>query len=512
MTFGIVDGLRTLDLGNPGEMRAHLNDLVLAGRKRATAGLMADYRDADEQTELPGERLVLVDDDGGRVATVEVERVEVRRLAEVPWEFAQAEGEGFTSVEDWQRGHREFWGAGGVEVTADTEVVLVWFRLVRGTQTTAIHAGQAPDPATGAVSVPIYATSTYAQDGVGVMRTGLGQGYDYSRSGNPTRTALQECLAELEGGTHGFTFASGMAAQDTLVRALLRPGDHVVIPDDAYGGTYRLFDRVLRRWGVDTTPVPLDDHAAVAAAFTDATRLLWVETPTNPLLTVADIRALSDEAHRRGARIVVDSTFATPALQRPLDLGADVVMHSTTKYLSGHSDVVGGALVVRDEELAEVLGFHQNAIGAVNGPFDAFLTLRGVKTLGVRMDRHCDNAESVVDLLVDHPNVGTVFYPGLVGHRGHEVAARQMARYGAMVSFTVRGGAAAAARVCSRTRLFTLAESLGGVESLIELPGQMTHASVHGSPLEVPDDLVRLSVGIESVEDLVDDVRWALRE
>lgn len=511
MTFGIVDGLRTLDLGTPGEMRTHLNDLVLAGRKRATAGLLTEYQGADEQPEVPGERLVLVDDDGARVATVEVERVEIRRLADVGWEFAEAEGEGFTSVEHWRRAHREFWRDAGVDVGDDAEVVLVWFRLVRGTQTVAIHAGQAPDPATGAVSVPIYATSTYAQDGVGVMRTGLGQGYDYSRSGNPTRTALQECLAELEGGTQGFTFASGMAAQDTLVRAVLRPGDHVVIPDDAYGGTYRLFDRVLRRWGIDITPVALDDLAQVRAAFTDDTRLLWVETPTNPLLTVADIRALADEAHRRGARVVVDSTFATPALQRPLDCGADVVLHSTTKYLSGHSDVVGGALVVRDDELADVLAFHQNAIGAVNGPFDAFLTLRGVKTLGVRMDRHCDNAEAVVDLLIGHPSVDQVFYPGLAGHRGHEVATRQMARFGAMVSFTVRGGASAAVQVCSRTRLFTLAESLGGVESLIEVPGQMTHASVHGSPLEVPDNLVRLSVGIESVGDLVDDVRWALR-
>jgi cystathionine gamma-synthase len=378
-----------------------------------------------------------------------------------------------------------------------------------GLDTLAVHAGQPPDPATGAVNVPIYATSTYAQDDVGRLRTGLGAGYDYSRSGNPTRTALEECLAALEGGTRALAFASGMAAEDTLLRAVLQPGDHVVIPDDAYGGTYRLFARVLDRWGVTFTPAPVDDPDVIRAATTEKTRVVWLETPTNPLLTVADIAAAAEVARASAALLVVDSTFATPALQRPLELGADVVLHSTTKYLGGHSDVVGGALVVREDDLAERLAFHQNAMGAVPGPFDAFLTLRGIKTLGVRMQRHCDNAEAVVALLEDHPAVDTVFYPGLPGHRGHACAAAQMARFGAMVSFTVSSGEAAA-EVCRRTRLFTLAESLGGVESLIEVPGAMTHASAAGSPLEVPDRLVRLSVGIETVEDLLADLRGAL--
>ena len=378
-----------------------------------------------------------------------------------------------------------------------------------GLDTLAVHAGQPPDPATGAVNVPIYATSTYAQDDVGRLRTGLGAGYDYSRSGNPTRTALEECLAALEGGTRALAFASGMAAEDTLLRAVLKPGDHVVIPDDAYGGTYRLFARVLDRWGVTFTPAPVDDPDVIRAATTEKTRVVWLETPTNPLLTVADIAAAAEVARASAALLVVDSTFATPALQRPLELGADVVLHSTTKYLGGHSDVVGGALVVREDDLAERLAFHQNAMGAVPGPFDAFLTLRGIKTLGVRMQRHCDNAEAVVALLEDHPAVDTVFYPGLPGHRGHACAAAQMARFGAMVSFTVSSGEAAA-EVCRRTRLFTLAESLGGVESLIEVPGAMTHASAAGSPLEVPDRLVRLSVGIETVEDLLADLRGAL--
>jgi cystathionine gamma-synthase len=360
------------------------------------------------------------------------------------------------------------------------------------------------------VNVPIYASSTYAQDGVGALRTGLGTGYDYSRSGNPTRTALQECLAALEGGAHGFAFASGMAAEDTLLRALLRPGDHVVIPDDAYGGTYRLFARVLARWGLDFTPAAVDDLAAVAAAMTPRTRLVWLETPTNPLLTVADIAAVAGLAHDAGALVVVDNTFATPALQQPLRLGADAVLHSTTKYLGGHSDVVGGAVVVDDDDLAERLGFHQNAMGAVPGPFDAFLTLRGVKTLGVRMERHCANAAAVAALLLEHPRVRSVLYPGLPEHPGHQVAARQMTGFGGMVSFTLDTAEQAHA-VSERTRLFTLAESLGGVESLVEVPGQMTHLSVAGSPLEVPATLVRLSVGIEAIEDLLDDLRSALR-
>jgi cystathionine gamma-synthase len=512
MTFPMVDGLRTMELGSPGRMRAWLNDLVLAGRKTATAGLVEEYDAEAEPPEQVGERLVLVDDNGARRGVIVVERVERRRMADVDWEFAHAEGEGFTSVENWASSHREFWAADGYEVGDDTEVELVWFRLERGLDTIAIHAGQQPDPATGAVNVPIYATSTYAQDGVGAMRTGLGTGYDYSRSGNPTRTALQECIAALEGGRHALAFASGMAAEDTLLRALLKPGDHVVIPDDAYGGTYRLFARVLARWGLRFTPVALDDLAAVAAALEPDTALVWAETPTNPLLTVADIAALADLAHGAGALLVVDNTFASPALQRPLTQGADVVLHSTTKYLGGHSDVVGGAVVVDEQSLAESLSFHQNAMGAVPGPFDAFLTLRGIKTLGVRMDRHCDNAERVVEMLAEHPKVRQVLYPGLPGHRGHDVAVRQMSRFGAMVSFTVDGGAEAAAEVCSRTRIFTLAESLGGVESLIELPGAMTHVSVSGSSLEVPADLVRLSVGIESVADLLDDLAGALSD
>jgi cystathionine gamma-synthase len=377
---------------------------------------------------------------------------------------------------------------------------------VTGFATRAIHAGQEPDPATGSVIVPIHATSTYAQDGVG----GLRAGYEYSRTGNPTRSALQTCLAELEGGRHGRAFASGMAATDALLRATCRPGDHIVIPDDAYGGTYRLVDTVFRQWGVEYTAVALDDVDAVRDAVRPATRLIWCETPTNPLLGIADIAALAGVAHDAGARLVVDNTFASPYLQTPLGLGADVVVHSTTKYLGGHSDVVGGALVTDDGELDGQLAFLQNSAGAVPGPFDAWLTLRGLKTLEVRMQRHCDNAERVVDALRAHPRVIGVRYPGLPEHPGHGVAAKQMRRFGGMVSFRVRGGVEAALQVCRRTRLFTLAESLGGVESLIEHPGRMTHASVAGSQLEVPDDLVRLSVGIEDVDDLVTDLRQAL--
>ena len=383
-----------------------------------------------------------------------------------------------------------------------------------GFETLAIHAGQEPDPTTGAFVPPIYQVSTYAQDGVG----GLRNGYEYSRSGNPTRTALQECLAALEdpagaaaGTTRGMAFASGLAAEDTLLRTVLEPGAHVVIPDDAYGGTFRLFAKVLERWGVEHTPARLTDVDAVAAAVQPGrTRVVWVETPTNPLLRVADIAALADVAHAAGALLVVDNTFASPYLQQPLLLGADVVVHSTTKYLGGHSDVVGGALVAADPELAERLAYHQNAMGAVAGPFDAWLTLRGVKTLAVRMDRHCANARAVVDVLRDHPKVVEVFYPGLEGNDGHHVAVKQMRDFGGMVSFRVSGGEEAAVAVCDRARLFTLGESLGGVESLIEHPGRMTHASVAGSPLEVPADLVRLSVGIETVEDLVADVVQAL--
>ncbi|HEV3356170.1 MAG TPA: cystathionine gamma-synthase [Pseudonocardiaceae bacterium] len=375
-----------------------------------------------------------------------------------------------------------------------------------GFATRAIHAGQAPDPTTGSVIVPIYATSTYAQDGVGGTRGG----YEYSRTANPTRTALEECLASLEGGAHARAFASGMAASDVLIRATCRPGDHLIIPDDAYGGTFRLVDKVLSHWGIEHTPVKLSDIAAVRAAIRPNTRLIWCETPTNPLLNIADIAALAGVAHEAGARLVVDNTFASPYLQQPLELGADVVVHSATKYLGGHSDVVGGAVVTSEQELIEQVAFLQNGGGAVPGPFDAWLTLRGVKTLAVRMERHCDNAERVVDFLTGHAKVTRVFYPGLADHPGHEVAAKQMARFGGMVSFTVAGGVDAALAVCARTKVFTLAESLGGIESLIEHPGRMTHASTEGSALEVPADLVRLSVGIEDATDLVEDLREAL--
>ncbi|MGQ0463734.1 MAG: cystathionine gamma-synthase [Sporichthyaceae bacterium] len=376
----------------------------------------------------------------------------------------------------------------------------------QGFSTRAIHAGQEPDPTTGAVVPPIYAVSTYKQDGVG----GLRGGYEYSRSANPTRTALEECLAAIEGGTRGLAFASGLAATDTLLRTICSPGDHVLIPGDAYGGTYRLFARVHERWGLQYTPVPLGDLAAVRAAMAPNTRLIWCETPTNPLLGIADIAGLAEIAHGAGARLAVDNTFASPYLQTPLALGADVVMHSTTKYLGGHSDVVGGALVVADDALGQELAYHQNAIGGVAGPFDAWLVLRGIKTLAVRMKQHCANAEAIVDLLKGHRNVTHVFYPGLPEHPNHDVAAKQMRGFGGMISFRVVGGQSEALAVCERAKLFTLGESLGGVESLIEHPGKMTHASVAGSALEVPDDLVRLSVGIEDVEDLLRDLTRAL--
>jgi len=375
----------------------------------------------------------------------------------------------------------------------------------RGFETLAIHAGQEPDPTTGAVVPPIYQVSTYKQDGVG----GLRGGYEYSRSANPTRTALEECLAALEGGVRGLAFASGLAAEDTLLRTVCAPGDHIVVPNDAYGGTYRLFAKVYERWGVTCDPVPLADLDAVRAAIRPQTTMIWVETPTNPLLGIADIERLAAVARDHDLLLVVDNTFASPYLQRPLTLGAHVVVHSTTKYLGGHSDVVGGALVTGDAELGERLAFHQNAMGAIAGPFDSWLTLRGIKTLGVRMDRHCANAAAIVDMLTAHPAVRTVLYPGLPDHPGHETAAKQMKAFGGMVSFRM-ASAEAALRVCERTRLFTLGESLGGVESLIEHPAKMTHASAAGSPLEVPADLVRLSVGIESVDDLLEDLRQAL--
>jgi cystathionine gamma-synthase len=387
-----------------------------------------------------------------------------------------------------------------------------------GFETLAIHAGQEPDPVTGAVVPPIYQVSTYKQDGVGGLRgKELGdaarwiEGYEYSRTANPTRNALEECLLALEGGARSLAFASGMAATDCLVRVLCGPGDHVLIPQDAYGGTFRLFDKVLTSWNVSYRPVQMPDPAAVRAALAERhARLVWVETPTNPLLGIADIAALAQVAHEAGALLVVDNTFASPYLQQPLALGADAVVHSTTKYIGGHSDVVGGAVVVADPELGAKLAFLQNATGAVGGPFDAWLTLRGAKTLGVRMDRHCQNAQRVAEMLVSHPGVTEVFYPGLQTHPGHEVAAKQMRGFGGMVSFRAKGGPQHALAVCGRTRLFTLGESLGGVESLIEHPGRMTHASTAGSPLEVPADLIRLSVGIETCEDLIEDLRYAL--
>ncbi|MDL4815720.1 cystathionine gamma-synthase [Actinomadura opuntiae] len=375
----------------------------------------------------------------------------------------------------------------------------------RGFETLAIHAGQEPDPATGAVVPPIYQVSTYKQDGIG----GLRGGYEYSRSANPTRTALEVCLAEIEAGARGLAFASGLAAEDALIRTVCRPGDHVIIPNDAYGGTYRLFAKVAEPWGVTFDPAPLGDVAAVRAVMRPETKLVWAETPTNPLLALADIAALAGVAHDAGALLAVDNTFASPYLQRPLDLGADVVVHSTTKYMGGHSDVIGGALVVADAELGERLAFHQNAMGAVAGPFDAWLTLRGIRTLGVRMDRHCANAEKVAAMLTRHDAVRQVLYPGLPDHPGHEIAAKQMRGFGGMVSFRMESEEAAV-RVCERTKLFTLGESLGGVESLIEHPGRMTHASAAGSPLEVPPDLVRLSVGIEDADDLLRDLELAL--
>ncbi len=376
-----------------------------------------------------------------------------------------------------------------------------------GFETLAIHAGQPADPGTGAVVPPIYQVSTYKQDGVG----GLRGGYEYSRTANPTRRALEECLAALEGAGHGLAFASGMAAEDCLLRAVCSPGDHVIIPDDAYGGTYRLFAGVLADWGITHHAVPITDLAAVRDALAEhPARVLWAETPTNPLLSIADIAGLAAVARERGALLIVDNTFASPYLQQPLALGADVVVHSTTKYLGGHSDVVGGALVLDDDALADRLHYLQNATGAVAGPFDAWLTLRGIKTLAARMDRHCANAARVADMLAAHPGVAEVRYPGLATHPGHETAAKQMRGFGGMVSFRVRGGEPAAVAVCGRTRLFTLGESLGGVESLIEHPASMTHASVAGSELEVPGDLVRLSVGIETCADLLEDLRQAL--
>jgi cystathionine gamma-synthase len=377
-----------------------------------------------------------------------------------------------------------------------------------GPATRAIHAGYRPDPATGAVNAPIYASSTFAQDGVG----GLRGGFEYARTGNPTRAALEASLAAVEGGTFGRAFSSGMAATDCVLRAVLRPGDHVVIPDDAYGGTFRLIDKVFTQWGITHTPVALTDLDAVRGAITSTTRLVWVETPTNPLLSIADIAGIVQIAAANGVKVLVDNTFASPALQQPLAFGADIVLHSTTKYIGGHSDVVGGALVTNDEELDDAFAFLQNGAGAVPGPFDAYLTMRGLKTLPLRMQRHSENGAKVAEFLAEHAAIESVLYPGLPQHRNHDVAARQMTGFGGMVSVRLKGGRDAAYQLCSRTEIFILAESLGGVESLIEFPGAMTHASTAGSQLEVPADLVRLSVGIEDVADLLGDLEQALRQ
>ena len=373
-----------------------------------------------------------------------------------------------------------------------------------GFNTRAIHVGSEPDSITGAVNPAVYLTSTYAQDGVGVPRFS-----DYARGDNPTRAALEACLAGLEEAQYGVAFASGLAGEDALLRSL-SPGDHVLLGDDAYGGTYRLLTRIFGNWGLTISTVDLGDLDAVRSAFRDSTKMLWLETPSNPLLKVVSIAALSEVAHEHGAMLVVDNTFATPYLQRPLSLGADVVVHSTTKYVGGHSDVLGGFVATNRDELAATLRFHQYAIGAVPGPLDCYLLLRGLKTLGVRMDRHCSNASAIAAFLSGHAAVEKVYYPGLEEHRGHEVAVQQMSEFGGMVSFTLKGGAASARKVCESTQTFILAESLGGVESLIELPAVMTHLSAAGSSLEPPDSLIRLSVGIEDLDDLIADLAQAL--
>jgi cystathionine gamma-synthase len=373
-----------------------------------------------------------------------------------------------------------------------------------GFETRAIHAGQPADPVTGAVVTPISLATTFAQDEVGKHG-----GFEYARSDNPTRRVYETCLASLEGAAHGLSFASGLAAEDAVLR-LLVPGDHIVIPNDAYGGTFRLVARVHGPNGLEWSVADLGEPAALESVWRDTTRMVWIETPTNPMLAVVDIAAVAAFAHARGAIVVVDNTFATPYLQRPLQEGADIVVHSATKYLGGHSDVVGGFVALDDDARAGEIRFLQNAAGAVPSPFDCYLVLRGLKTLAVRMDRHCANAAAVVALLEGHPAVEQVHYPGLAGHRGHEVARRQMRGFGGMVSFIVRGGEVAAVDLVARTDVFTLAESLGAVESLIEHPGRMTHASVAGSALEVPGALVRLSVGIETADDLVADLRQAL--
>jgi cystathionine gamma-synthase len=379
-------------------------------------------------------------------------------------------------------------------------------RDTRGFSTRAIHAGQEPDAATGAVILPIHTSTTFEQDAVGEPRGP----FDYARAGNPTRATVEAALASLEGGTFGRSFASGMAAIDTALRSLVRPGDHVVLPNDVYGGTFRLLDKVFSEWNVSYTLAPVGDVDAIAAAVTPATKVIWIETPTNPLLNISDIAVVADVARAGNAKLVVDNTFASPYLQQPLMLGADVVMHSTTKYLGGHSDLIGGALITDDADVAERFEFLQKSAGAVPGPFDSYLLLRGIKTLAVRMEQHCSNAEAVAGMLDGHPQVSEVIYPGLDSHPGHAVAAEQMRRFGGMISVRLAGGRDAAIALCERTKIFTLAESLGGVESLIEHPAVMTHASAAGSTAAPPDDLVRISVGIEDADDLLADLDQAL--
>jgi cystathionine gamma-synthase len=380
-----------------------------------------------------------------------------------------------------------------------------------GFNTRAVHAGQTPDPTTGSVIPPLYQTTTFAQDGIGKLRNG----YEYGRGTNPTRDALQSQLAALEGGDFAFSFASGLAAEDALIRALLVPGDHIIMGDDVYGGTYRLINRVLSVWGISNTAVDMNDGDALASAVAAGgpegkTKMVWVETPSNPMMKITDIAALAQVAHDAGALLVVDNTFASPYLQNPLALGADVVVHSTTKYIGGHSDASGGAIILSDAEAAEKIGFVQFAVGAVSAPMEAWLTTRGLKTLGVRMDRHSSNAQEIAEWLLTRPEVETVLYPGLPDHPGHELAARQMRGFGGMISVQFKGGEAAARKVAESTHVFTLAESLGGIESLMNYPSEMTHASVKGTELAVPENLIRLSVGIEDVADLIADLEQAI--
>ena len=374
-----------------------------------------------------------------------------------------------------------------------------------GFETRAIRAGQPHDSRTGGVVTPIALSTTFAQDAVGQPKFG----YEYARTGNPTRHAYETCLASLECAQHGFAFSSGMAAEDSLLR-FLQPGDKIILGNDAYGGSFRLIDKIYGRNKISNEAIDLSDPNSIKEAWTSETKIVWLETPTNPLLNVVDIQKISNITHELGGLLIVDNTFATPYLQKPISLGADAVVHSATKYLGGHSDVVGGFVATNNEKLVEHLSFTQNAVGAVPSPFDCYLVLRGIKTLAVRMDRHCENAKAIVSLLSEHPKVKQVFYPGLESNKGHEIAKNQMTNFGGMVSFTVSGGLAMAEKVSASTKVFTLAESLGAVESLIEHPGIMTHASVAGSALEVPEDLIRISVGIESIEDLVEDLEQAL--